>query len=164
MTYEIIISELTEGEEEDMHLLVKKAFDEFIAPDYSQEGIDTFYGFIHPDLISDRIKSGGSFVLSARNAGRIIGIIEISDSAMGDVFRIRLFDVAKDFHGIGVGRKLVNRGIEKCRMINPAMKTLTVNSSPFAVKIYQRLGFVETEGRQMKNGIIYYPMQKDINA
>lgn len=43
---------------------------------------------------------------------------------------------------------------------NPAIKGLTVNSSPYAVEIYKRLGFVSTDVMQEKDGIIFIPMKK----
>ena len=42
---------------------------------------------------------------------------------------------------------------------------MTVNSSPYAVKIYRALGFVEVDTEQISDGIRYIPMtysQKDL--
>ena len=33
-----------------------------------------------------------------------------------------------------------------------------VNSSPYAVDVYHKLGFTDTDKEQMTNGIIYTPM------
>jgi len=40
------------------------------------------------------------------------------------------------------------------------MTQITVNSSPYAVKVYERLGFVKTEEQQEKDGILYVPMMR----
>ena len=42
--------------------------------------------------------------------------------------------------------------------IAPA-EEMTVNSSPYAVPAYQKLGFEATEAQQLKDGIIYTPMK-----
>jgi len=36
---------------------------------------------------------------------------------------------------------------------------ITVNSSPYAAKIYRKLGFVDMDAEQMTNGIRYVPMR-----
>ena len=40
-----------------------------------------------------------------------------------------------------------------------ASDVLTVNSSPYAAKIYRKLGFVDTDTEQVTNGIRYVPMK-----
>jgi predicted GNAT family N-acyltransferase len=37
-------------------------------------------------------------------------------------------------------------------------RTLTVNSSPYAVPVYAKLGFVPTDREQVQSGIRYTPM------
>ncbi|WP_460645598.1 GNAT family N-acetyltransferase [Lacrimispora brassicae] len=36
---------------------------------------------------------------------------------------------------------------------------MTVNSSPYAVEIYHKLGFVDTDTEQLVNGIRFIPME-----
>ena len=38
-------------------------------------------------------------------------------------------------------------------------KVVTVNSSPFAIKVYEKLGFTATGIRQVSDGIVYIPMR-----
>ena len=38
-------------------------------------------------------------------------------------------------------------------------EAVTVNSSPFAVKVYEKLGFTATGSRQVSDGIVYIPMR-----
>ena len=40
---------------------------------------------------------------------------------------------------------------------------ITVNSSPYAVPVYRKLGFVETDTEQLADGMRYTPM-KFVNA
>ena len=53
----------------------------------------------------------------------------------------------------GTGRALFERVCQD----NP-FDTMTVNSSPYAVPIYHRLGFTDTDVEQVTNGLRYTPM------
>ena len=44
---------------------------------------------------------------------------------------------------------------------NEEVEQITVNSSPYAVKVYEHLGFAKTgEQRESENGIVFTPMKK----
>ncbi|QGQ48658.1 GNAT family N-acetyltransferase [Metabacillus sediminilitoris] len=51
----------------------------------------------------------------------------------------------------------VKKVIERCKEEKNNSK-LTVNSSPYALGIYHRLGFVESDKEQTINGIRFTPM------
>ena len=42
---------------------------------------------------------------------------------------------------------------------NSSSKTITVNSSPYAVPVYHKLGFIDTDTEQLSDGIRYIPMK-----
>ena len=44
----------------------------------------------------------------------------------------------------------------------PSIKTISVNSSPYAERIYYNLGFNKVMEMQEKNGIKYIPMEFEI--
>ena len=74
--------------------------------------------------------------------------------AMRDVNHISLFFVKESYHRKGIGKKLFET------MKNDYDKhDFTVNSSPYAVEIYERLGFQKTDCEQITNGIRYTPMR-----
>jgi len=52
---------------------------------------------------------------------------------------ITMFFVEKEFQGTGVGQELLRRALAICLRRNPKLSKITVNSSPNAVKIYERL-------------------------
>ena len=75
-------------------------------------------------------------------------------------FTIKVIFVDDRFHRMGIGRLLVESALKNCHT-----NKMTVNSSPYAVKIYRALGFVEVDTEQISDGIRYIPMtysQKDI--
>lgn len=64
------------------------------------------------------------------------------------------FFVSAQFHRQVIGRKLWEYIKE-----NSPHTTITVNSSPYAVPIYHKLGFVDTDLEQLSDGMRYTPMR-----
>ena len=64
--------------------------------------------------------------------------------------------VDEEFHKMGIGRKLVYalRELEK----QLGGYRLTVNASPYGVGFYHKIGFVDTNIEQVKDGIRFTPM------
>lgn len=58
----------------------------------------------------------------------------------------------------GIGRKLWDFLRE-----NSPSNIITVNSSPYAVPIYHKLGFVDTDTEQLSDGMRYTPMKYENN-
>lgn len=159
MNDDITIGDILPGEEEAACGLIMRMFEEFIAPDYGTEGRKTFMRFVQPGAMEERIRSGESFVLTAKRGERIIGVIEVSGAS-----RIRLFDVDRDSMRRGIGRRLLDAALVQCREADPAVSALTVNSSPFAVPVYERLGFAKAGERTERDGIVFFPMRRDLKV
>ncbi|MGE5389578.1 MAG: GNAT family N-acetyltransferase [Deltaproteobacteria bacterium] len=133
--------------------LVMRCFNAFIAPGYSLAGCQEFTSFADPAAMRERIAKS-SFVLAAINEDMIIGMIEIRGQ-----YHVALFDVDPDHQRQGIGRRLMDAAIERCRQFRPNLERITVNSAPGAVVVYQRLGFIATAAEQETNGIRYVPME-----
>ena len=125
--------------------LVWDVFQEFEAPDYSSEGINTFKEFIDGQLTNLTIELYGAFEEDA-----LLGVI----ATRSEGSHIALFFVRKDYDRQGVGRKL----FEHILSANNS-NSITVNSSPYAVKIYRKLGFVDLDSEQLTHGLRYIPMK-----
>ena len=143
---------MNSGEEVEICSLVMDSFNEFIAPDYSQEGIEEFSRYAQPDELSRRSQSN-NFVLVSIADEKIIGMIEIWNHN-----HISMLFVSRKFHRKGVGAELMRRSLEMCRQKDKDLKGVSVYSSPYAVPIYEKLGFRRTEAEQVKNGIRFIPM------
>lgn len=66
---------------------------------------------------------------------------------------IALFFVNSKYHRQGIGRKLFEVVVQ-----NSTGEKITVNSSPYAVKVYKKLGFVPDSEEQIVDGIRFTPM------
>jgi len=123
--------------------LVWQVFSEFEAPDYLPEGVETFRDFITNSEEINNLKIYGAFI-----EGNLAGIIAVRGGA-----HICLFFVKKEYHRQGIGRSLF-----EAALLDGAADKITVNSSPYAVEVYRRLGFVDANTEQVLNGIRFTPM------
>jgi predicted GNAT family N-acyltransferase len=138
------------GEEQKVCVLVAKVFNEFVAPEYGQDGIDEFFKFADAEAMAGRASSE-QVVMIAEIGAEIVGIIEIIRNN-----HISLLFVSR--RGEGIAKRLLTMAIEECGKRQPGLKEVTVNSSPYAKPIYRAMGFQTTGPLQKKNGIIFVPM------
>jgi len=138
--------------------LVNDVFSEFVAIDYSEQGKNTFEDYLKNKLqeVSDDLKSGHKKMWVYYQGEEILGVIAIKDTS-----HIALMFVDKQHHRKGIAKQMLLSVIEELRE-NKDVTQITVNSSPYAAKIYEHLGFVKTEEQQEKDGIIFIPMKRPL--
>lgn len=124
--------------------LVLSVFMQYEAPEYSQQGIKTFKDFINSKELIDGLEIYGAF-----KEKEIVGVI----ATRNDGNHIALFFVNGKFHGQGIGRKLFETIIKES-----TEEKITVNSSPYAVEVYKKLGFIPDSDEQLTDGLRYTPM------
>lgn len=66
------------------------------------------------------------------------------------------------YHKQGIARKLFKEALMTIKN-NGAIDKITVNSSPYAVEVYHKLGFKDNNVEQTVDGIRFTPMQFNIN-
>lgn len=125
--------------------LVLDVFMQYEAPDYIQEGIEAFKSFI-----GDEDSINGLEMYGAYENDIVVGVIATRNNGT----HISLFFVDGRYHKQGIGRKLFEKTLSRC-----TSDTMTVNSSPYAVKVYCKLGFTETNSEQLVDGIRFTPMK-----
>ena len=130
--------------------LIRRTFLRFEAPDYTEEGINTFFAFLYDSEQMKQLNMFGAFF-----RGELVGVIGVKQ----DFSHICLFFVEENFQRQGVGRKLWEH-ILSCSHAS----TITVNSSPYAVDVYHHLGFYDLDKEQQTDGIRYTPMRFNIKA
>ena len=124
--------------------LVWRVFQEYEAPDYTQQGIDEFYNSIHDESFLSKLSMFGAFVNE-----ELVGVIATRNNGT----HIALLFVDGNYHRQDIGRKLFQKVLEQS-----TASRVTVNSSPFAVHVYRKLGFIDTDKEQTVNGLRFTPM------
>ena len=138
------IKALSPTELENSLNFVWKVFLEFEAVNYLEEGKTAFYKAIHSQDYLSMLRAYGAF-----DQDEIIGIIATRNE--GD--HIALFFVDGEHQHRGIGRKLFERCLE-----DNDKRVITVHSSEYALEIYKKLGFIQTEELREEGGIRYIPM------
>jgi GNAT superfamily N-acetyltransferase len=133
--------------------LVWAVFDEFEVPDYSPEGVEEFRKSVNQVTITEMLDHGVMRIWGCKVNGQLAGVI-----AMRGTNHISLLFVRKEFHRQGIARSLFNIVVKECRK-QDGIDRITVNSSPYAVEVYHRLGFVDTDPEKTTNGIRFTPME-----
>jgi GNAT superfamily N-acetyltransferase len=129
--------------------LVLRVFMQFEAPEYPPEGVETFRAFLkNPEAIS------ALHLFGAYEGGSLVGVLATRGE---DGSHIALFFVETVWQGRGVGRALFAAAYERCQG-----GRMTVNASPYAKAIYERLGFTAVTGEQLTDGIRFIPMVCEI--
>jgi len=154
MENDVIFGKMNIDEINNVSNMVNNVFNEFVGIDYSENGKRTFKDYIKPRNIMERYNNGKSYFYIAKCNNEIIGILEVKNKD-----HISLLFVKKEFHGKGVGKKLFENYLETLKQDNIGIKTITVNSSFFAEKIYSKMGFIKIDEAQERDGIKYIPME-----
>ena len=136
--------------------LVNGVFSEFVAVDYSEQGKNTFEAYLKNkyEEVSADLKSDNKKMWAYYQDDKILGVI-----ATRDVSHIALMFVDKQHHRKGIARQMFNVVLEDLKK-NESVTQVTVNSSPYAVKVYEHLGFIKTGEQQEKDGILFTPMMR----
>jgi GNAT superfamily N-acetyltransferase len=152
----VSIRSMRAGEETQVCALVARVFNEFVAPDFDDDGIVAFFSYANPKELAAR-QAAGECVLVAEMHARIVGMLEL-----------RGFDhIAMLFvetRGHGIGRLLFERALQACRERSPGSARMTVHASRYAVPVYAKLGFDADGPERTENGITYVPMSLPLKA
>lgn len=144
-----LIREIKQEEIENALSLVWKVFQEYEACDYSKEGVEEFYNSIYDINFISRLCLYGAFLNN-----ELVGVIATRNEGT----HIALFFVDGKYQKQGIGKQL----FQTIKMKNKCNK-MTVNSSPYALPVYYKLGFKDTDSEQVVNGIRFTPMELIMN-
>ncbi len=142
------IRELEKREYPGALALAWRVFLEFEAPEYSPEGVETFRKLMEDPSYREEIR-----VYGALEADVLVGML----ATRQDGEHITLFFVDGKHHRQGIGKALFALAVRD----NHCGK-MTVNSSPYAVKIYPRLGFRPTGPEEISDGIRFTHMELEL--
>lgn len=152
MSHSITYRPFTPGEGVEVCNLVARSFNEFIAPGFSEDGIEEFFRYANPRALVKR-SEGSHCALIAEAEGTIAGVIEIRENR-----HISMLFVDKKFHRRGIARELLGLALDRIKSGGRVPKKLTVNSSAFALPFYESLGFLQTSEPRIIHGVLHIPM------
>ncbi|HRX17073.1 MAG TPA: GNAT family N-acetyltransferase [Spirochaetota bacterium] len=147
---ELTIIKLNKLMAKEVSSLVKETFDNYVAKDYTKEGIKTYHNYISPEAMLER-SNNGALILVAIYNDSIAGMIEIINNN-----EISLFYVDSKWQKLGIGKELFIEAIRRVK--NNHLDSLTVKASVFAEKVYLSLGFTRTGEETIDNGMTVIPM------
>lgn len=133
--------------------LAGRVFAEFEAPEYSPEGIGTFLRFVAPEALAAQHRNGSMQSWGALPAGKARRDHR-PDATQPPVPAFR----GESLPSAGHRRTLFSTLRDHCRTA-PDTPRITVNSSPYAVGAYRRLGFRATGDERTVDGIRFTPME-----
>jgi len=132
--------------------LASRVFNEFIAPEFSLEGVHEFQRYIQPNALLAR-SHANHFTVIGVVQDQVVGMIEVRDYS-----HISLLFVAPEYHRQGIAKTLWHKALQICLTNEPELLEVSVNSSPYAALIYEKLGFRRIGDKQVRNGITFIPM------
>ncbi len=134
--------------------LLRAASEEFIVNKSSPEAAAAFLNENDESCIRAFILAGTAYYVAELD-GALAGFIALRENK--HVFHVF---VDKRYHRRGIARAMFERvRRDAIAAGNPGL--FTVNASNYAVTLYEKLGFVRTDGTLCKNGLAYNPMQLD---
>lgn len=134
--------------------LVWEVFEKYEAPDYEEMGCKTFRHFIEYGNMVEKVNQGKMIFWGCYLNNYLIGVIALREGQ-----HISLLFVREQFHRLGVAKKLVKMAVAHVASTNPSIRAVTVNSSPYAVEFYKKIGFLPLGPEQHKDGIRYTSMK-----
>lgn len=141
---EIDIRKLSVNEREGALTLVLSVFMQYEAPDYTEQGIESFVKSMKNKDFTNALEFYGAI-----QNQELIGVLATRNNGN----HIALLFVKGEYHKQGIGRKLFKT------VINLSTENkMTVNSSPYAIGFYRKVGFLPDRDEQVIDGIRFTPM------
>jgi GNAT superfamily N-acetyltransferase len=116
-------------------------------------GAGAFLQSVSPSAICTLIESPAMRYCKAICGGQLAGVVAVRDNT-------HLYHLFVDpaYQGQGLGRTLWLHARD-IALANGNAGSFTVNSTVYAVPVYERFGFRATSARVEKNGVAFVPMQ-----
>ena len=138
---------------QDAMALAWKTFLRFEADIYSPEGVRNFQNIITDSTLYRMFVMGAYQMFVALDRNKIVGMITLRNST-----HISLLFVDEAYHRRGIGRALM-KYLTGYLLSEVGVSHVTVNSSPYGVEFYHKLGFKDVRPEEKRDGIIYTPME-----
>ena len=138
---------------QDAMALAWRTFLRFEADVYTPEGVRNFENFITDSTLHRMFIMGTYQLFVALDQNKIVGMITLRDST-----HISLLFVDEAYHRRGIGRALI-KYLTDYLVTEMGAYRVTVNASPYGAPFYHKMGFRDLRPEEIKDGIIYTPME-----
>lgn len=150
------IRRIRSSEVEEALALADEVFMEFEAPDYGQEGVDSFRrDVVENARFIERCRQGEIPIYAAFDGSRMMGLMGMRAGKA----HICLAFVRKEYQRQGVGTAIFRYLLADILKKDPSLQEVTLNSSPYGLPFYRRIGFVPQSEEQTLDGIRFTPMK-----
>ena len=146
----IVIRKLTCDEVESAMALALEVFMQFEAPDYPPEGVETF-----KREYLENAQQGICPIYGAFDGDKLVALMGMRSCKT----HINLVFTKKEYHRKGIARAIFHYLLNDILTENPTLDVLTLNSSPYGLPFYLKIGFVPQSEEQEINGIRFTPMK-----
>ena len=143
-------TELKDAEE--IGRLIVKLAERYITQEFNPKARRYFLASNNGKSVKRFMESGFSYHI-ADIGGRVVGVVGVRDNS----HLYHLF-IDESHQGKGMARQLWDVAMADC-ISNGNPGVFTVNSSNYAVGVYESLGFVRTKPMQNNEGALYNPME-----
>lgn len=124
----------------------------FEAPEYEPEGVMNFHAFVKGKELKQLYLLGEYDAYGAYINHIMVGILGIRKKN-----HVSLLFVDSDYHKCGIASSLLKSVFKEAR--SRGIEEMTVNSSPYAIGFYHKMGFVDTDQELRADGIRFTPMK-----
>lgn len=149
------IREAKPEEWEEAMALAWRTFKRFEACEYTPEGVKNFLDFISDNALRKMFLIHEYRLWVALDGNRIVGLVSLRSGKL-----ISLLFVDEHYHRQGIGRALTEQVWNFLKEKN--IPFCTVNSSPYAVEFYHKLGFRDLAPQKLEAGMYITPMRKEL--
>lgn len=137
-------------------MAMQLAWDTFLvyeAPEYEALGVKNFHDFVKGRELKQLFILGGYTAYGAfSDDGIIVGVIGVRKEN-----HVSLLFVEPQYHHQGIASALLEKVMTDTR--KKGINEMTVNSSPYAVQFYHKIGFTDLDKEICADGIRYTPMK-----
>jgi GNAT superfamily N-acetyltransferase len=152
----IIIRKITADELDEAMELALEIFMQFEAPDYAPSGVETFKrDIIENPKYLENARHGLCPIYGAFDGDRMVALMGMRSSKT----HINLVFTRKEYHRRGIARAIFRYLLSDLLAENPALEEITLNSSPYGLPFYLKIGFVPLGDEREINGIRFTPMK-----
>lgn len=135
------------------------AWDTFLvyeAPEYSREGVRNFHEFVKGEELKNMFALGEYMAWGAFDEEDVMtGVLGIRKH-----WHISLLFVEPSLHHQGIATNLLRHAFKEA--LSSGITVMTVNSSPYAVGFYHKMGFTDLDHEKTTDGIRYTPMSIEL--